>query len=73
MCRAGSSKWQRWPFLLFILISAATLFLTPPLFAQSELPDEARQELKRLPPEARAVIPKLFALDWLPEPQWKMH
>ena len=69
---AGWSRWQRCAFFLFLLVSA-TVFLPPRLLAQNELPDEAKQELKKLPPEAQAVIPKLFALDWLPQPQWKMH
>jgi alpha-mannosidase len=69
---SGWSQWQSWPFLLFIFVRA-TVFLPPPLLAQNELPAEAQQELKKLPPAAQAVIPKLFALDWLPQPQWKMH
>ena len=69
--KAGWSQWGSWPFLLFLF--SATLLLTPSLCAQNELPDEAKQELKKLPPAAQAVIPKLFALDWLPQPQWKMH
>jgi alpha-mannosidase len=71
MSPAGWSRCRSWP-LLFFLVSASLLF-APPLFAQNELPDEAKQELKKLPPEAQAVIPKLFALDWLPQPHWKMH
>lgn len=73
MCRgSGRSGWRGCPFLLFIL--AVTSVLAPrSLFAQNQLPDEAKQELKKFPPAAQAVIPKLFALDWLPQPQWKMH
>jgi alpha-mannosidase len=69
---AGWSRWQRCPFLLFLFVSA-TVLLAPPLLAQNELPDEAKQELTKLPPPAQALIPKLYALDWLPQPQWKMH
>jgi alpha-mannosidase len=56
-----------------LIFASATVLLPPPLLAQNELPEEAKQELKKLPPEAQAIIPKLFALDWLPQPQWKMR
>jgi len=48
-------------------------FLKLPLFSQNELPDEAKSELKKFPESAQTVIPKLFALDWLPQPGWKIH
>jgi alpha-mannosidase len=71
MPRVRWSQWQSWSCLFLVFVSA--LFLTTPILAQTELPDEAKQELKKLPPEGQALIPKLFALDWLPQPQWKMH
>ncbi|HLV86251.1 MAG TPA: glycoside hydrolase family 38 C-terminal domain-containing protein [Candidatus Sulfotelmatobacter sp.] len=51
----------------------ALIFSIPNCLAQTELPDEAKRELKNLPPAAQAAIPKLFAMDSLPQPQWKMH
>src|ERR1700739_886444 len=71
MLRVRWSPWQSWSCLFLVFVSA--LFLTTPILAQTELPDEAKQELKKLPPEGQALIPKLFARDWWPQPQWKMH
>ena len=52
---------------------AGMLLSASPLRAQNQLPEEARGELKKFPARTQAVIPQLFALDWLPQPQWKMH
>jgi alpha-mannosidase len=49
------------------------LLVSSMLLAQNQLPEEARAELKKLPTHTQAVIPQLFALDWLEQPQWKMH
>jgi alpha-mannosidase len=57
-----------WPFLL-----AGMLLSALPLRAQNQLPEQARGELKKFPARTQVVIPQLFALDWLPQPQWKMH
>jgi hypothetical protein len=52
----------------------AGMLLSPSgLPAQNQLPEEARGELKKFPAHTQAVIPQLFALDWLPQPQWKTH
>ena len=50
-----------------------TVFLVSVLRAQVELPNEAKAELKKLPPSAQSAVPKLYSLDWLPQPQWKIH
>ncbi len=59
--------------LTWLLRLAGMLIVSSTLLAQNQLPEEARAELKKLPPHAQAVIPQLFALDWLSQPQWKMH
>jgi alpha-mannosidase len=51
---------------------AGMLLSALPLRAQNQLPEE-RGELKKFPARTQAVIPQLFALDWLPQPEWKMH
>jgi alpha-mannosidase len=59
--------------LAFFLLVWGMILYPVALPAQTELPEEGKQELKKLPPSAQAAIPKLYALDWLPQPQWKIH
>lgn len=56
------------PFLL-----AGMLLNALSLRAENQLAEEARAELQKFPARTQALIPQLFALDWLPQPQWKMH
>lgn len=73
MCHGSDGPPRLNATMLFAIFLAVLVSLPLPLIAQNELPDEAKQELKKLPPIAQAAIPKLFALDWLPQPQWKIH
>jgi hypothetical protein len=59
--------------LSWLVILAGMSLISRALRAQTQLPEEAREELKKLPAHTQAVIPQLFALEWLPQPQWKMH
>ena len=57
----------------FLILSGMVLFPRP-VPAQSELPQEAKEELtKKLPSGAQAVVQQLFALGSLPQPQWRIH
>jgi alpha-mannosidase len=57
----------------FLIVSGMVLF-APALPAQSEFPQEAKEELtKKLPAGAQTVVQQLFALGSLPQPQWRIH
>ena len=57
----------------FLIVSGMVLFPLA-LAGQNELPDEGKAELKKkLPPSAQPIVEQLYALDWLPQPQWKTH
>jgi alpha-mannosidase len=72
--RCRSQQLTRFQPAISAVLALLTAFaLANPLGAQVELPAEAQQELKKLPPGAQSTIPKLFALDWLPQPEWRIH
>ena len=59
--------------LSWLVILAGMSLISRALRAQTQLPEAASEELKKVPAHSPAVSPQLFALDWLPQPQWKMH
>jgi alpha-mannosidase len=68
-----SPESMRRTLALVAVMATMVAVLVPRTFAQSELPWQAREELKKFPPNAESVIRQLFALNWLPQPEWRMH
>ncbi len=61
----------RFPFLVLLLVLAATLLLTGRAAAQSA--SEAAKIAANLQPESRAVLDRLSGLHELPDGAWKLH
>src|SRR5208283_831590 len=71
--RACQLRLRQLALPLFLTVLGIVLFPRA-LPAQSELPQEAKDELaKKLPAGAQTVVQQLFALGTLPQPQWRIH
>ena len=55
-----------------IRLAGILLLVSPAVFAQT-LPEQAQQELEKLPIKTQNVIRQLSTLDRLPQPQWRIH